>query len=133
MAFENPLTGKYTIDLSTEGKIQVRRPGLDDVEINVPENYSLTQPYIVRFSRMDGDEGSLSGKYVMYNDINGMSSEVIVDPKDIRKGDRIKDIQLDTDYLFFVFAEGEDGEEMPVYIQLSNLENDIEKNYIKFD
>lgn len=133
MEFKNPLTGKYTIDLSVEGKITVKRPGLDDVEITVPDNYSLTQPYIVCFSKMTEENGSLNGKYVMYNDINGMSSEIIVDPKDLKKNDRIKDILLDTDYLFFVFAEGEDGAEKPVYIQLSNLDNDSEKNYINLE
>ena len=90
------------------------------LEINVPTEYSLTQPYIVNFSRMSDENGSLSGKYVMYTDINGVSSEVFVDPKDLKENDKIKNIILDTDYLFFVFAEGKEGEEKPVYIQLGH-------------
>ena len=118
----NPIKGKYEIDLSTEGKIIVtnvwntNRSEKDDtddnrLEINVPTEYSLTQPYIVNFSRMSDENGSLSGKYVMYTDINGVSSEVFVDPKDLKENDKIKNIILDTDYLFFVFAEGKEGEE----------------------
>jgi hypothetical protein len=139
----NPIKGKYEIDLSTEGKIIVTNvwnanrsdDNSDDnrLEINVPTDYSLTQPYIVNFSRMADDKGSLSGKYVMYTDINGVSSEVFVDPKDLKENDKIKNIILDTDYLFFVFAEGKDGEEKPVYIQLDAISGSADKktgNYV---
>ena len=140
----NPIKGKYEIDLSTEGKIIVtnvrnaNRSEKDDtddnrLEINVPTEYSLTQPYIVNFSRMSDGNGSLSGKYVMYADINGVSSEVFVDPKDLKENDKIKNIILDTDYLFFVFAEGKEGEEKPVYIQLDAISGGADKktgNYV---
>ena len=139
----NPIKGKYEIDLSTEGKIIVTNlwnanrsdDNSDDnrLEINVPTDYSLTQPYIVNFSRMSDENGSLSGKYVMYTDINGVSSEVFVDPKDLKENDKIKNIILDTDYLFFVFAEGKDGEEKPVYIQLDAISGSADKktgNYV---
>lgn len=139
----NPIKGKYEIDLSTEGKIIVTNvwnanrsdDNSDDnrLEINVPTDYSLTQPYIVNFSRMSDENGSLSGKYVMYTDINGVSSEVFVDPKDLKENDKIKNIILDTDYLFFVFAEGKDGEEKPVYIQLDAISVSADKktgNYV---
>ena len=135
----NPIKGKYEIDLSTESKIIVtnvwntNRSEKDDtddnrLEINVPTEYSLTQPYIVNFSRMSDENGSLSGKYVMYTDINGVSSEVFVDPKDLKENDKIKNIILDTDYLFFVFAEGKEGEEKPVYIQLDAISGGADKN-----
>ena len=134
----NPIKGKYEIDLSTEGKIIVtnvrnaNRSEKDDtddnrLEINVPTEYSLTQPYIVNFSRMSDENGSLSGKYVMYTDINGVSSEVFVDPKDLKENDKIKNIILDTDYLFFVFAEGKESEEKPVYIQLDAISSGADK------
>lgn len=139
----NPIKGKYEIDLSTESKIIVTNvwnanrsdDNSDDnrLEINVPTDYSLTQPYIVNFSRMSDENGSLSGKYVMYTDINGVSSEVFVDPKDLKENDKIKNIILDTDYLFFVFAEGKDGEEKPVYIQLDAISGSADKktgNYV---
>jgi hypothetical protein len=142
----NPIKGKYEIDLSTEGKIIVTNvwnanrsdDNSDDnrLEINVPTDYSLTQPYIVNFSRMADNKGSLSGKYVMYTDINGVSSEVFVDPKDLKENDKIKNIILDTDYLFFVFAEGKEGEEKPVYIQLDAISGSAEKktgNYVNTD
>lgn len=143
----NPIKGKYEIDLSTEGKIIVtnvrnaNRSEKDDtddnrLEINVPTEYSLTQPYIVNFSRMSDENGSLSGKYVMYTDINGVSSEVFVDPKDLKENDKIKNIILDTDYLFFVFAEGKEGEEKPVYIQLDAISGGVDKkssNYVNTD
>lgn len=142
----NPIKGKYEIDLSTEGKIIVTNvwnvnrsdDNSDDnrLEINVPTDYSLTQPYIVNFSRMADDKGSLSGKYVMYTDINGVSSEVFVDPKDLKENDKIKNIILDTDYLFFVFAEGKDGEEKPVYIQLDAISSGDNKktgDYVNTD
>jgi hypothetical protein len=106
------------------------------LEINVPTDYSLTQPYIVNFSRMSDENGSLSRKYVMYTDINGVSSEVFVDPKDLKENDKIKNIILDTDYLFFVFAEGKDGEEKPVYIQLDAISGGADKkrgNYVNTD
>ena len=139
----NPIKGKYEIDLSTEGKIIVtnvwnaNRSEKDDtdynrLEINVPTEYSLTQPYIVNFSRMSDENGSLSGKYVMYTDINGVSSEVFVDPKDLKENDKIKNIILDTDYLFFVFAEGKEGEEKPVYIQLDAISGGADKNTGKY-
>ena len=143
----NPIKGKYEIDLSTEGKIIVtnlwnvnrsEKDNSDDnrLEINVPTDYSLTQPYIVNFSRMSDENGSLSGKYVMYTDINGVSSEVFVDPKDLKENDKIKNIILDTDYLFFVFAEGKDGEEKPVYIQLDAISSGADKktgDYVNTD
>jgi hypothetical protein len=142
----NPIKGKYEIDLSTEGKIIVTNvwnanrsdENSDDnrLEINVPTDYSLTQPYIVNFSRMADDKGSLSGKYVMYTDINGVSSEVFVDAKDLKENDKIKNIILDTDYLFFVFAEGKEGEEKPVYIQLDAISGSADKkrgNYVNTD
>jgi len=143
----NPIKGKYEIDLSTEGKIIVtnlwnvnrsEKDNSDDnrLEINVPTDYSLTQPYIVNFSRMSDDNGSLSGKYVMYTDINGVSSEVFVDPKDLKENDKIKNIILNTDYLFFVFAEGKEGEEKPVYIQLDAISSGADKktgDYVNTD
>ena len=143
----NPIKGKYEIDLSTEGKIIVtnlwnvnrsEKDNSDDnrLEINVPTDYSLTQPYIVNFSRMSDENGSLSGKYVMYTDINGVSSEVFVDPKDLKENDKIKNIILDTDYLFFVFAEGKEGEEKPVYIQLDAISSGADKktgDYVNTD
>jgi hypothetical protein len=138
----NPIKGKYEIDLSTEGKIIVTNvwnanrsdENSDDnrLEINVPTDYSLTQPYIVNFSRMADDKGSLSGKYVMYTDINGVSSEVFVDPKDLKENDKIKNIILDTDYLFFVFAEGKEGEEKPVYIQLDAISSSADKKTVDY-
>ena len=138
----NPIKGKYEIDLSTEGKIIVTNvwnanrsdDNSDDnrLEINVPTDYSLTQPYIVNFSRMSDENGSLSGKYVMYTDINGVSSEVFVDPKDLKENDKIKNIILDTDYLFFVFAEGKEGEEKPVYIQLDAISGSADKKTDKY-
>jgi hypothetical protein len=142
----NPIKGKYEIDLSTEGKIIVTNvwnanrsdENSDDnrLEINVPTDYSLTQPYIVNFSRMSDENGSLSGKYVMYTDINGVSSEVFVDPKDLKENDKIKNIILNTDYLFFVFAEGKEGEEKPVYIQLDAISSGADKktdDYVNTD
>ena len=143
----NPIKGKYEIDLSTEGKIIVtnlwnanrsEKDNSDDnrLEINVPTDYSLTQPYIVNFSRMSDENGSLSGKYVMYTDINGVSSEVFVDPKDLKENDKIKNIILDTDYLFFVFTEGKEGEEKPVYIQLDAISSGADKktgDYVNTD
>lgn len=143
----NPIKGKYEIDLSTEGKIIVtnlwnvnrsEKDNSDDnrLEINVPTDYSLTQPYIVNFSRMSDENGSLSGKYVMYTDINGVSSEVFVDPKDLKENDKIKNIILNTDYLFFVFAEGKEGEEKPVYIQLDAISSGADKktgDYVNTD
>lgn len=143
----NPIKGKYEIDLSSEGKIIVTNVwnenssekgdiDVNRLEINVPTEYSLTQPYIVNFSRMSDENGSLSGKYVMYTDINGVSSEVFVDPKDLKENDKIKNIILDTDYLFFVFAEGKEGEEKPVYIQLDAISGGADKktdNYVNTD
>ena len=140
----NPIKGKYEIDLSSEGKIIVTNVwnenssekgdiDVNRLEINVPTEYSLTQPYIVNFSKMSDENGSLSGKYVMYTDINGVSSEVFVDPKDLKENDKIKNIILDTDYLFFVFAEGKEGEEKPVYIQLDAISGGTDKktgNYV---
>ena len=131
---ENPLSGKYTIDLSNEGKIVVKRQNLDDVEINVPANYSITQPYIIRFSKTTKEEGSAGDKYIMYTDLNGALSEVVVSPEDLSKDDKIRNISMDVDYLFFVFMIAENEEEAksadqnPVYVQLSDLPAESESN-----
>lgn len=124
---ENPLGGKYTIDLSDKGKVLVKRnyDDLDDIEFSVPSNYSITQPYVIRFSKTGKEEGSAGGKYIMYTDLNGALSEVLVGPDELNKDDKIRDIELDTDYLFFVFMVAETEEEAknavqnPVYIKLS--------------
>ena len=119
---KNPLTGKYTIDMSVEGKIIVHRAGADDIEINVPDDMTVSQPYVVNFSFLKENEGSMTGKYVMYSDINGAGSEVIVDPKDIGENDRIKDIRMDTDYLFFMYGPKDGEDASPIYVQLDNID-----------
>ena len=69
----NPIKGKYEIDLSSEGKIIVTNVwnenssekgdiDVNRLEINVPTEYSLTQPYIVNFSRMSDENGSLNAR-----------------------------------------------------------------------
>ena len=129
---ENPLSGKYTIDLSDKGKVLVKRnyDNLDDIEFSVPSNYSITQPYVIRFSKTGKEEGSAGGKYIMYTDLNGALSEVLVGPDELNKDDKIRDIELDTDYLFFVFMVAETEEEAknavqnPVYIKLSPSTSD---------
>lgn len=122
METDNKLKGKYTIDVHTPGKFIVTP--LDEngepIEINVPENYSVSQPYVVRFEKK-GD------KYVMMTDVNGACSEVYVDISKISPEDPIKDVRLDTDYLYFSFAVGSTAEEIekaepqPVYVQISDL------------
>ena len=125
----NKLQGKYTMDLTTPGKFIVTPLGKDDepIEINVPENYSVSQPYIVRFEKKDD-------KYIMMTDVNGVCSEVYVDVSKISPDDPIKDVRLDTDYLYFSFVVGDTAEEVekaepqPVYVQISDL---VDVNLLK--
>ena len=68
------------------------------------------------------------------NDKNFMAQKSLFDeyynrvllPK-LKENDKIKNIILDTDYLFFVFAEGKEGEEKPVYIQLDAISGGADK------
>ena len=122
METNNKLQGKYTLDLSTPGKFIVTP--LDEnnepIEINVPDNYNVSQPYIVRFEKKDD-------KYIMMTNVNGVCSEVYVDISKISPDDPIKDVRLDTDYLYFSFVVGSTAEEVekaepqPVYVQISDL------------
>lgn len=117
MQIENTLRGKYTLDVHTPGKVIVtpNDPEFEPIEINVPGNYILSKPYLVRFCKQDD-------KYIMMTDVNGACSEVYVDISKVSPEDPIKDVYMNTDYLYFSFVTGEDDNEpKPVYVQLSDL------------
>lgn len=122
MQVENKLKGKYTLDVQTEGKFIVTPTDMDaePIEINVPKNYTVSQPYIIRFEKKDD-------KYIMMTDVNGACSEVYVDISKISENDPIKDVRLNTDYLYFSFVIGDTAEKVekaepqPVYVQISDL------------
>ena len=116
MTIENTLRGKYTLDLSTPGKVVVTPsdPEFEPIEINVPESYILSRPYIIRFHKKDD-------KYIMMTDVNGACSEVYVDISKVPADDLIKDVYMDTDYLYFSFMSSDDDNPKPVYVQLSDL------------
>lgn len=119
MTIENTLRGKYTLDVHTPGKVIVTPtdPEFEPIEINVPKNYTLSKPYLVRFHKQDD-------KYIMMTDVNGACSEVYVDITKVSQEDPIKDVYMDTDYLYFSFlTSDDDNEPKPVYVQLSDLVN----------
>ena len=116
---ENPLTSKYKIFKTAEG-ITVKT---DDNEIFFDaskEKYDVSDCYMTRFSILDDTHGSMSGKHVQYTDINGISSESIVDMDMIEDTHPLKtnDVSLDKDYLFILFKEKEQTDYVPVYIKI---------------
>ena len=77
---------------------------------------------------VDDTNGSMSGKYLQFTDINGMSAEVIVDANEdeesLYHSLKCGDIALDMDYLY-IGARFDDSDEVsPIYINLKEKEKD---------
>ena len=123
----NPITNVYSIDRSVENVITVHTAD-DDIEFNVPTSCVVGECYMTRFTFLDDTNGSMSGKYLQFTDINGMSAEVIVDANDDEESLyhllKCGDIALDMDYLY-IGARFDDSDEVsPIYINLKEKEKD---------
>ncbi len=116
---ENPLTSKYKITKTAEG-ITVKANDNEIFFDASEEKYVIKDCYVTRFSILDDTHGSMSGKHVQYTDINGISSESIVDMDMIEDTHPLKtnDVSLDEDYMFVLFKEKEQSDYVPVYIKI---------------
>src|SRR5574344_70264 len=115
----NPITNVYSIDRSVENVITVHT-AVDDIEFNIPSTCVVGECYMTRFTFLDDTNGSMSGKYLQFTDINGMSAEVIVDANDdeesLYHSLKCGEIALDKDYLY-IGARFDDSDEVsPIYI-----------------
>ena len=123
----NPITNVYSIDRSVENVITVHTAD-DDIEFNVPSTCVVGECYMTRFTFLDDTNGSMSGKYLQFTDINGMSAEVIVDVNEneesLYHSLKCEEIALDMDYLY-IGARFDDSDEVsPIYINLKEKEKD---------
>ena len=123
----NPITNVYSIDRSVENVITVHTAD-DDIEFKVPSSCVVGECYMTRFTFLDDTNGSMSGKYLQFTDINGMSAEVIVDVNDdeesLYHSLKCGDIALDMDYLYIGAKFDNSDEVSPIYINLKEKGND---------
>ena len=121
----NPITNVYSIDRSVENVITVHTAD-DDIEFKVPSTCVVGECYMTRFTLLDNTNGSMSGKYLQFTDINGMSAEVIVDANEneesLYHSLKCGEIALDVDYLYI--GARFDGSDVvsPIYINLKENE-----------
>ena len=122
----NPITNVYSIDRSVENVITVHTAE-DDIEFNVPSTCVVGECYMTRFTFLDDTNGSMSGKYLQFTDINGMSAEVIVDANDeesLYHSLKCGEIALDMDYLYIGARFDDTDVVSPIYINLKEKEKD---------
>lgn len=123
----NPITNVYSIDRSVENIITVHTAE-DDIEFNIPSTCVVGECYMTRFTFLDDMNGSMSGKYLQFTDINGMSAEVIVDANEDKESLyhslKCGEIALDKDYLYIGARFDDTDEVSPIYIDLKEKEKD---------
>lgn len=123
------IVGKYSIDRSLSDKITVKTEN-DDIDINVPENMNIIECCVTRIEKdtivAENDKYSVENgdlvKYIQLSDINGVSSQVVMNDGDIDEQNPIRtgELELDTDYLFIKYAN-ENDEIVPIYIKLKDI------------
>jgi hypothetical protein len=117
--FSNYLKGKYKIDIQS-GLITVHRPdGEDDIEFNYdPTAMNIDGVSVVMYSKLGDDCGSMSNKCVEFTDMNGVTSETVLDSK---KFDYIvikNKIEVDTPYLYIVYDNAAEDTSSFVFVKL---------------
>ena len=124
--FKNELPGIYEISRETEGLIVLNKKNGETGEFEefaeFPYDFTkdtVKDVYVTMFVHLDDKCGSMSGKYLQYTDINGISSEIVLDDDAlIDKLEEANELMLDQHYLFVNIANSETQTEIPLYIKL---------------
>lgn len=108
----NPLSNIYMIDRSNPDYIKVKSADNEYSLQQRHETFEVEDCFITRFEQENG-------QYIQYTDINGISSETILTPKDF---DELKeDIALDTNYCVLAIKKNDSPEDtFYAYICLDN-------------
>ena len=124
--FKNELLGIYEISRETEGLIVLNKKNEETGEFEefaeFPYDFtkdSVKDVYVTMFVHLGDDCGSMSGKYVQYTDINGITSEIVLDDDAlINKLEEANELLLDQHYLFVNIRNTKDQTEIPAYIKI---------------
>ena len=98
----NPILNRYAI--SIESDTILIKDGEDVIDLKYDKNTtSIRDMYITMFIKLDDDNGSMSGKYLQFTDINGLTSETVIEEEDVPTLIKNNTVELNKAYLYLIY------------------------------
>lgn len=116
----NPILNRYAI--SIESDTILIKDGDDVIDLKYDKSTtSIRDMYITMFIKLDNDNGSMSGKYLQFTDINGLSSETVIEVEDVPTLIKNNTVELNKAYLYIMYEIIEEPED-------KDSNEDVQKN-----
>ena len=104
----NPILNRYAI--SIESDTILIKDGEDVIDLKYDKSTtSIRDMYITMFIKLDDDNGSMSGKYLQFTDINGLTSETVIEEEDVPTLIKNNTVELNKAYLYLIYEIIEDS------------------------
>ena len=98
----NPILNRYAI--SIESDTILIKDGEDVIDLKYDKSTtSIRDMYITMFIKLDDDNGSMSGKYLQFTDINGLTSETVIEEEDVPTLIKNNTVELNKAYLYLIY------------------------------
>lgn len=98
----NPILNRYAI--SIESDTILIKDGEDVIDLKYDKSTtSIRDMYITMFVKLDDDNGSMSGKYLQFTDINGLTSETVIEEEDVPTLIKNNTVELNKAYLYLIY------------------------------
>ena len=98
----NPILNRYAI--SIESDTILIKDGEDVIDLKYDKSTTIIRDmYITMFIKLDDDNGSMSGKYLQFTDINGLTSETVIEEKDVPTLIKNNTVELNKAYLYLIY------------------------------
>ena len=98
----NPILNRYAI--SIESDTILIKDGEDVIDLKYDKSTtSIRDMYITMFIKLDNDNGSMSGKYLQFTDINGLTSETVIEEEDVPTLIKNNTVELNKAYLYLIY------------------------------
>lgn len=98
----NPILNRYAI--SIESDTILIKDGEDVIDLKYDKSTTIIRDmYITMFIKLDDDNGSMSGKYLQFTDINGLTSETVIEEEDVPTLIKNNTVELNKAYLYLIY------------------------------
>ena len=98
----NPILNRYAI--SIESDTILIKDGDDVIDLKYDKSTTnIRDMYITMFIKLDDDNGSMSGKYLQFTDINGLTSETVIEEEDVPTLIKNNTVELNKAYLYLIY------------------------------
>lgn len=90
--------------ISIESDTILIKDGEDVIDLKYDKSTtSIRDMYITMFIKLDDDNGSMSGKYLQFTDINGLTSETVIEEEDVPTLIKNNTVELNKAYLYLIY------------------------------